>query len=128
MPLRGFVVAVALFACPAAWAQTPGAAGGPPDGAALFRQQCGACHVIDPGSPGGRQGPHLRGVVGRKAGSIEGFQYSAALKGSDFAWDEEKLDAYLTNPQNVVKGGIMPYRQGKQDVRQRIIEYLKEQS
>ena len=105
--MRGAMAAVVLFACPAAWAQAPGPAGGPPEGAALFRQQCGACHVIDPGSPGGRQGPHLRGVVGRKAGSVEGFQYSAALKGADFVWDEEKLDAYLTNPQNIVKGGIM---------------------
>lgn len=125
--MRGLMAAVALFACPAAWAQAPAPAGGPPEGAALFRQQCGACHVIDPGSPGGRQGPHLRGVVGRKAGSVEGFQYSAALKGADFAWDEEKLDAYLTNPQNVVKGGVMQYRQSKQDVRQKVIDYLKEQ-
>lgn len=126
--MRGFMAAMALFVCPAAWAQTPGPAGGPSDGAALFRQQCGACHVIDPGSPGGRQGPHLRGVVGRKAGSVEGFQYSAGLKAADFAWDDEKLDAYLTNPQAVIKGGVMPYRQSKQDVRQRIIAYLKEQS
>ena len=116
--MRGAMAAVVLFACPAAWAQAPGPAGGLPEGAALFRQQCGACHVIDPGSPGG---------VGRKAGSVEGFQYSAALKGADFVWDEEKLDAYLTNPQNVVKGGIMPYRQSKQDVRQKVIDYLKEQ-
>ena len=125
--MRGVMAAMVLFACPAAWAQAPGPAGGPPEGAAVFRQQCGACHVIDPGSSGGRQGPHLRGVVGRKAGTVEGFQYSPALKGADFVWDEEKLDAYLTNPQNVVKGGVMPYRQSKQDVRQKVIDYLKEQ-
>ena len=86
------------------------------------------CSSSNPGSPGGRQGPPLHGVVGRKAGSVEGFNYSAGLKDADFVWDEAKFDAYLTNPQAVIKGGVMPYRQSKQDIRQRVIQYLKEQS
>ncbi len=44
----------------------------------------------------------------------------------DFVWDEPHLDAYLTNPQAVVPGAIMPYRQSKAPVRHAIIAYLKE--
>ena len=98
----------------------------PPDGATLFRQQCSTCHTLDPSGPT-RQGPHLQGVVGRQAGTVPGFRYSPNLANAGWPWDEAKLDVYLTNPQQVVKGGIMPYRQGRAEVRGAIIEYLKEQ-
>lgn len=106
-------------------AQTAPAAA-PPDGATLFRQQCSTCHTLDPSGPS-HQGPHLQGVVGRQAGKVAGFRYSPNLASADWTWDEAKLDAYLTNPQNVVKGGIMPYRQGRAEVRSGVIEYLKTQ-
>lgn len=98
----------------------------PPDGATLFRQQCSTCHVLEPGGPS-RQGPHLQGVVGREAGKVAGFRYSPNLASADWTWDEAKLDAYLTNPQQVVKGGTMAYRQGRAEIRSAIIEYLKTQ-
>jgi len=96
-----------------------------PDGATLFRRQCATCHALQPGAA--RQGPHLAGVYGRKAGSVPGFNYSAGFAAADWAWDDARLDAYLTNPQAVIKGGVMGYRQAKPEVRQGIIAYLKEQ-
>ena len=112
------MAAIAVL-CPAAWAQAP-------DGAALFKQQCGACHSLNPAET--RQGPTLASVYGRKPGTVPGFQYSPGFATVDFpAWDDAHLDAYLSNPQAVIPGAIMPYRQGKAPVRQAIIGYLKEQ-
>lgn len=126
-----FARAAAAVAC--AWLAGAGAvhaqtapAATPPDGAAVFRTQCGTCHTLDPSAPA-RQGPHLQGVVGRQAGTVPGFRYSPNLANAGFAWDEAKLDAYLTNPQAVVKGGVMPYRQSKPELRGAVIEYLKTQ-
>ena len=97
----------------------------PSDGAALFRNQCGTCHSLTPGEV--RQGPSLAGVYGRRAGTLPGYKYSAGFADADWAWDEAHLDPYLTNPQAVIKGGVMGYRQSKPEVRQAVIAYLKEQ-
>jgi cytochrome c len=96
------------------------------DGAALFRQQCSACHSVNAGDPP-RQGPTLAGVYGRRAGSVPQFKYSAGFASTDVVWDEAHLDAYLTNPQGVIAGSMMPYKQAKAPVRKAIIGYLKEQ-
>jgi len=96
-----------------------------PDGAKLFARQCGTCHSL--GADEVRQGPHLAGVYGRKAGTVPGFKYSAGFADADWAWDEARLDPYLTNPQAVIKGGVMGYRQAKPEIRHAIIAYLKEQ-
>ena len=109
------------FAIPA-FAQTPGT----PDGAALFKQQCAACHTLNANDPP-RQGPTLAGVYERKPGSVPEFHYSPGFANADFIWDDAHLDAYLTNPQAVIPGAIMPYRQAKAPVRQALIAFLKEQ-
>jgi cytochrome c len=97
----------------------------PPDGATLFKQQCAVCHTTNLSEPM-RQGPPLVKIVGRTAGKIEGFHYSAGLAKADFTWDDAKLDAWLTNPQAVIPGVVMAYRQGKPETRAAIIAYLKE--
>jgi cytochrome c len=97
----------------------------PPDGAALFKQQCATCHTTNLSDPP-RQGPPLLHVIGRQAGKLEGFRYSPALAQAAFAWDEDRLDAWLSNPQDVVPGAIMPYRQARAETRAAIIAYLKE--
>ncbi len=56
-------------------------------------------------------GPNLAGIIGRKAGSLAGFHYSAGFAKADFTWDADRLNAYLTNPDTVVPGAAMPYRQ-----------------
>jgi cytochrome c len=97
----------------------------PLDGAALFKQQCATCHTTNLTDPV-RQGPPLIGIVGRHAGNIDGFHYSAGFAKADFVWDETKLDAWLTNPQGLIPGAVMAYRQAKPETRSAIIAYLKE--
>lgn len=96
----------------------------PPDGGALFKQQCATCHTTNSFDPP-RQGPSLFSIVGRKAGRIEGFRYSPSFAKVDFVWNESKLDAWLTDPQAVIPGATMAYRQGKPEVRAAIIGYLR---
>lgn len=62
---------------------------------------CRACHQIGPTAKNGL-GPELNGVVGRKAGTVAGFNYSEANKTSGLTWDEPTLAKYLANPQAVV--------------------------
>jgi cytochrome c len=67
---------------------------------------CIACH--DP-NQATKTGSDLRGVVGRKSGTVPGFRYSRAMKNAQIVWDEARLDAYLAEPQEVVPGNAMPY-------------------
>lgn len=69
--------------------------------------QCKTCHVIEPGV--NRIGPSLAGIVGRKAGEIAGFSYSAANKESGITWTAEKLYQYLEKPARVVPGTKMAF-------------------
>lgn len=96
------------------------------DAAALFVKNCQTCHVI--AKDGGvRTGPPLWGVMGRKAGSIEGFNYSAALKASGIVWTADTLDQWLTFPKKMVPGTNMLYRQTKPEIRKAIIDYIATQ-
>jgi cytochrome c2 len=58
-----------------------------------------------------RLGPSLAGIIGRKAGTIAGFDYSEANKNSNVVWDEAQLDRYLSNPKQ-----FMPLPSGVQTV------------
>jgi cytochrome c len=97
----------------------------PPDGATLFQQQCATCHTTSRSEPD-RQGPSLLKVVGRPAGKADGFRYSAGFAKADFIWDDSRLDAWLANPQQIIPGAVMAYRQSKPETRAAIIAYLKE--
>jgi cytochrome c len=97
----------------------------PPDGVTLFKQQCATCHATTQTEPT-RQGPQLSKIVGRHAGSVEGFHYSPGFAKADFVWDEAKLDTWITDPQAMIPGTVMAYRQPKPEVRSAIIAYLKE--
>ena len=73
--------------------------------------QCRACHTIDKGGRNG-VGPNLWGIVGRKAGSIEGFRYSSSMRTvaeGGHVWTIENLTAYITNPKAVVPQGSMAF-------------------
>jgi cytochrome c len=109
-----------------AHAQIPLPTAAKPTGADLFTQQCATCHSLNPSDPP-RQGPHLAGVFGRKPGSVPGFHYSPGYEATDFVWDEAHLDPYLIDPQAVIPGAIMLYKQKNADVRNAIIAFLKEQ-
>lgn len=96
------------------------------DGATLFSRQCGTCHLATPDG-GARQGPNLSGVFGRKAGTREDFRYSSGYANSGITWDAASLDTYLTNPQAMIPGSVMAYRQANADTRATIIGWLKDQ-
>jgi cytochrome c len=108
-----------------AGAQMPLPAAKPPDGATLFRQQCATCHTTNLSEPD-RQGPSLFKIVGKPAGKADGFHYSAGFAKADFVWDDARLDVWLTNPQQIIPGAVMVYRQPKPETRAAIIAYLKE--
>jgi cytochrome c len=86
--------------------------------------RCASCHAVG-GTGGGRIGPNLAGVVGRKAGSLAGYKYSPAMAKQDFVWTEAKLDAWLTAPAAVVPGTSMAFAGlAKPADRAAIIAYL----
>lgn len=76
-------------------------------GKKVFRA-CKACHALEAGKK--KTGPHLEGIIGRKAASVEGFRYSKAFKALELVWTEETLAAYLADPKGYVKGTKMSYR------------------
>jgi cytochrome c len=88
----------------------------------LFGQQCGACHSAKAGET--RVGPSLANVVGRKAGSLPGYSYSAALKKSGMTWDAASLDKWLSGSTKAVPGTKMSYAQADAGKRKAIIDYL----
>ena len=69
----------------------------------------------------------MNGIVGRKAGSAEGFAYSESIKKSGLVWDEATIDKFITNPDTVAPGNNMKPFPGVTDagLRGKIIEYLK---
>jgi cytochrome c len=71
-----------------------------------FSEHCSECHS-PPALHKNKLGPNLAAVLGRAAGTVEGFQYSDAMKKSGITWTRDKLDNYLTNPQSVVPGNRM---------------------
>ena len=115
----------AMLVASAALAQMPLPEAKPPDGPTLFKQQCATCHTTNTSDPA-RQGPSLFKIVGRPAGKADGFHYSAGFAEANFVWDDTRLDAYLANPQAMVPGSVMAYRQPKAETRAAIIAYLKE--
>ena len=72
----------------------------------VFAKRCSGCHAPD----SDKEGPHLRGVFGRKAGTVPGFQYSDALRNSGIVWDRSLLSKWLENPEALVKGADMEFQ------------------
>lgn len=87
--------------------------------------QCKTCHVKEAGQ--NRVGPSLAGIVGRAAGTVEGFNYSPANKNSGITWTPEKLFQYLEKPARVVPGTKMVFA-GLPDAQKRadVIAYLQQ--
>jgi cytochrome c len=67
---------------------------------------CASCHSYQLNEPL-LEGPPLWGVVGRKVASVEGYEYSAALRAIGGNWDRARLDQFLTNPKLFAPGTKM---------------------
>ena len=119
--LAGLALAVGLTA--AASAQDADA------GAKIFAK-CKACHVID--APTNRVGPSLHGVIGRTAGTVEGFKYSDAMiqHGKDgLVWNNDALQQYLADPKGFIPKNKMAFPGLKNaDDRTNVIAYIDQAS
>jgi cytochrome c len=103
---------------------TDALAADPAAGEKVFKMQCGICHAIAAGE--NRIGPTLFGVVGRPAGSVAGFNYTADHKKLGITWDAANLDKYLTNPRAMVPDTSMVYAGLKNDAqRADLVAYLE---
>lgn len=117
--MRSFILGAAFAAMLPVAAQAQDAAAGEKAFTA-----CKACHAF--GKNGA--GPDLKGVVGRKAGSHEGFSYSDALKNSGLTWDEATLKEWIKDPKAKVPGNKMMYAGIKDDKKLGdIVAYLASQ-
>jgi len=83
-----------------------GLVGNVDDGAKVFKK-CATCHVLEEGK--NRIGPSLFGVIGRTAGTVEGFSYSKANKESGVVWTPEILFVYLESPKAFVPGAKITF-------------------
>jgi cytochrome c len=115
-----FLVAASIVGATSASADTA-PNGDAAHGKALY-QGCQACHSIDDND----LGPKHRGVVGRRAGSVEDYSYSTALRNSGLTWDEATLNLWLTNPSALVPGTKMFFKIDDPQARADIIAYLRE--
>lgn len=84
---------------------------------------CATCHEAERGTSA--TAPDLRGVLGRAAGSLEGYDYSNAMRSSAIQWTPETLDAFLENPTAVVPGNEMPFDALDESDRRAVIEFLR---
>jgi cytochrome c len=115
--MRKWILAIAMIAAAPIAANAADA-----DAGKTVFNKCKACHQVDKNAVG----PHLSGVVGRKAGSVEGYNYSSALKASGITWDEASLDKWLQGPSKDVPGTKMIFAGIKdQTDRENLIAYLK---
>ena len=91
-----------------------------------FNDHCRECHSFLKGD--NRLGPSLYGVVGRKAGTLPGYDYTQSMRDSGVTWDAATLDKWIADPDAVVPGnGMSPPYSGITDpaIRKRIIAFLK---
>lgn len=99
------------------------AQGNPAEGEKVFKK-CVACHAAEAGK--NKVGPSLHGIVGRKAGTVEGFKYSKAMQEADLAWTEENIAKYLEKPRDFIPGNRMAFAGlPKKEDRENVIAYLK---
>ena len=91
----------------------------------MFNNHCRMCHTMKQGD--NRLGPSLARVIGRKAGTLPGFNYSAPMRQSGITWDTANLDRFIANPDTVVRGNRMKPYGGMTHAAERkaIVEFLR---
>ena len=95
----------------------------PVNGKKVFKK-CAACHSLQEGK--NKIGPSLHNLLDRKAGSVEGYKYSKAMKNSSVVWNEESLDKFLTKPRKFIKRTKMSFWGiKKKSLRDDLISFFK---
>lgn len=88
--------------------------------------KCKVCHQVGETAKNA-VGPELNGVIGRKAGSVEGYSYSDKMKSAGLTWAEDSLSEYLKNPKQKVPGNKMAFvGLSKPEDIANVIAYLKQ--
>jgi cytochrome c len=127
--MAGAALSVASVVCLTP-ARAPAQDGNAGEGAEVFKK-CRACHDVGPEAKN-KVGPVLNGIIGRQAGTIEGFNYSAANKDAGakgLVWTEEVLFKYLEAPLSFMPGTKMAFAGLKDEQDRRdLIAYLKQSS
>jgi cytochrome c len=122
-PARALFLGLAL----AAMSAPSASAADVENGRKLFRQ-CEACHTVDAGGKN-KIGPNLHGVIGRKAGLVDGYSYSKAMAASGIVWDDANLGEYLERPAAFLKGNKMAFAGMRKDTdRADVIAFIKDAS
>lgn len=120
--LIGWTMALALLA----GAGSAQAEGDPGKGEKVFNK-CKTCHVVDEET--NKIGPHLVGIFGRPAGSVEGFKYSDAMKDSGIVWEDDTIAAYLKDPKAYIPGNRMAFPGLRKDAEiADLLAYLHEEA
>jgi len=120
----GLAIALALVTTSLAFAQ----GGDPEAGEKVYKKKCKTCHSVEAGDQGKYpKGPTLYGVIGRTAGTAEGYDgYSPAMQESGIVWDETTLSEYLVDPKDYVSGNKMLFAGLPDDEdRANLIAYLQ---
>ncbi|MEO0360113.1 MAG: c-type cytochrome [Pseudomonadota bacterium] len=129
----------ALIALTALVASPALAEGDVANGEELVAKRCKSCHMIQDGDnvilKGGKTGPNLYGIVGRQAGTVDGFRYGDSLVAAGEAglvWDQAELSAYLEDPRKYLQAKLddskaksrMSFKLRKEDERADVAAYL----
>lgn len=121
---RKFVLSAAILAAAATGSRAEGDAAA---GEAIFKK-CATCHAVGEGAKN-KVGPHLNGLFGRTAGTVEGFKYSKATADAGaggVVWNDETVAQYLKAPKDFIKGNKMAFAGIKSDDEiANVIAYLK---
>lgn len=116
IPLRTIAVSTLLSLATTVFAQADVALG-----KKEYETKCGICHSLTEN----RIGPSHAGLIGRKAGSVKGYDYSAGFAKADIVWNEKTLDQWIAFPENLVAGQKMGFYVMEAEIRAAIIAYLK---
>jgi cytochrome c len=107
-------------------ASAAASAGGDPTAGEVAFKVCKTCHQIGE-TARNFVGPELNGLIGRRAGTVPGYNYSDANKNSGLTWDEATLAKYLKSPRDVVPGTKMAFPGLPKDSDiDNVITYLKQ--
>jgi cytochrome c oxidase assembly protein subunit 11 len=98
----------------------PGPTVNPVRGHQLFAQRCAGCHAPSRNAAA----PMLGGVLGRRAGSVAGYDYSPALRDAGLVWSTDSLERWLADPKAFIPGSRMPIHVGESADRRDLVAYL----